>query len=392
MGRGLRRTSYDVNPDTGLFEPEYVNIFGVPFTFLPHEGTGDGPPPPPKPKTAIEPVPDKRAFALSWPNVVRIDYSYRPRLSLEWERLQSLELDASRTARLAELAPIVEGKPDATKIEAIDLEKLAREFRTQRIIFETAREVYDQMQRTWQGDRAFLLAQLVRLVEQFIRSDKINIIPALFRRDDLKCRLVITLNMTKVVQHIWEAIRFENTERLEPVFDRDRPLRSTGDMGTWYTGRPCARTVRSHINFCVHDSAWEASEAFALDHAAEVAAWAKNEHLGFEVFYVHRGVVGSTGPIFSCGYSPALCWCWKPRAETATRTGPSAGFSTNGREPSTRMVASGAGRGTCRATPATSRISSRDMRAPMPSDASSPQPRSETLHTLATENSHDGRP
>ncbi|MDP6719497.1 MAG: hypothetical protein QGF59_12640, partial [Pirellulaceae bacterium] len=48
VGRGLRRTSYDVNPETGLYEPEYVNIFGVPFTFLPHEG-GDGPPPPPPP-------------------------------------------------------------------------------------------------------------------------------------------------------------------------------------------------------------------------------------------------------------------------------------------------------------------------------------------------------
>ena len=40
VGRGLRRTSYEVNPETGLFEPEYVNIFGVPFTFLPHEGGG----------------------------------------------------------------------------------------------------------------------------------------------------------------------------------------------------------------------------------------------------------------------------------------------------------------------------------------------------------------
>ena len=54
VGRGLRRTSYDVNPVTGLFEPEYVNVFGVPFTFLPHEGREDGPPPPPKPKTTIE--------------------------------------------------------------------------------------------------------------------------------------------------------------------------------------------------------------------------------------------------------------------------------------------------------------------------------------------------
>jgi len=43
VGRGLRRTSYEVNPETNLFEAEYVNIFGVPFTFLPHESK-DGPP------------------------------------------------------------------------------------------------------------------------------------------------------------------------------------------------------------------------------------------------------------------------------------------------------------------------------------------------------------
>ena len=298
VGRGLRRTSYDVNPDTGLFETEHVNIFGVPFTFLPHEGGEDGPPPPPKPKTAIEPVSDKAAFEISWPNVIRIDHNYRPRLSLDWGKVAVLELDAGATAKIAEIAPIVEGKPDVTKIKAIDLEKLAREFRTQRIIFETARDVHDQMQESWRGGRAFLLAQLVRLVEQFIRSDRISIIPALFLRDDLMRRLIITLNMTKVVQHIWEAIRFENTESLEPVFDRDRPIRSTGDMTTWYTGRPCTHTARSHINFCVHDSTWEASEAFALDHSAEVTAWVKNDHLGFEVFYVHRGVVRKYRPDF----------------------------------------------------------------------------------------------
>ncbi|MBQ7733012.1 MAG: hypothetical protein IJT58_03225 [Synergistaceae bacterium] len=39
VGCGLRRTSYEVNDD-GLFSPEYVNIFGVPFTFLPHEDDG----------------------------------------------------------------------------------------------------------------------------------------------------------------------------------------------------------------------------------------------------------------------------------------------------------------------------------------------------------------
>ena len=300
VGRGLRRTSYEVNPKTGLFEPEYVNIFGVPFTFLPHESEEGVIPEPPEPKTAIEPVAAKAAFEINWPNVIRIDHIYRPHLSVDWQEVAPLGLNASETAQVAELAPIVEGKPDVTKVAAIDLEGLAREFRTQRIIFETARDVYDQMQKAWDGSKELLLAQLVRLVEQFLRSDRITITPALFYQDDLRRRLIITLNMTKVVQHIWEAIRFENTEKLEPVFDRDRPIRSTGDMGTWYTGKPCECATRSHINFCVYDSTWEASEAFELDHNPEVNAWVKNDHLGFEVLYVYRGVVRKIPPGLHC--------------------------------------------------------------------------------------------
>jgi type III restriction enzyme len=264
VGRGLRRISYEVNPETGLLEPEYVNIFGVPFTFLPHESTEGGPPPPPAPKTAVEPDPAKAEFEICWPSVVRIDRAFQPTLTLDWSNVRPLELDAAQTAQVAELAPILAGKPDVTKISRIELERLAREFRTQRIIFETARDVFDQMKHAWQGSREVLLAQLVRIVEQFIASDRITITPAMFDQDDLRRRLIITLNMSQVIQHIWEAVRQENTEKLMPVFDRDHPIRSTGDMRTWYTSKPCERTRKSHINVCVYDSTWEASDAFAL--------------------------------------------------------------------------------------------------------------------------------
>lgn len=298
VGRGLRRISYEVNPETGLLEPEYVNIFGVPFTFLPHESTAGGPPPPPAPKTAVEPDPAKAEFEICWPNVVRIDRVFQPTLTLDWSKVRPLELDAAQTAQVAELAPILEGKPDVTKISRIELERLAREFRTQRIIFETARDVFDQVKHAWRGSREVLLAQLVRIVEQFIASDRITITPPLFYQDELRRRLIITLSMSRVVQHIWEAVRQENTEKLVPVFDRDHPIRSTGDMRTWYTSKPCERTRKSHINVCVYDSTWEASDAFALDNSSEVAAWAKNDHLGFEVFYVYRGVVRKYRPDF----------------------------------------------------------------------------------------------
>jgi type III restriction enzyme len=281
-----------------LFEPEHVNIFGVPFTFLPHEGGEGVIPEPPKPKIAVEPAPAKAKFQIRWPNVMRIDHVFQPALELDWSKARPLELDAAQTAQVAELAPILEGKPDVTQINRIELERLAREFRTQRIIFETARDVFDQMKHDWRGSREVLLAQLVRIVEEFIRSDRIAISPPLFYQDELRRRLIITLNMSRVVQHVWEAVRQENTERLTPVFDCDHPIRSTGDMRTWYTGKPCERTRKSHINVCVYDSTWEASHAFVLDDCGDVTAWVKNDHLGFEVLYIYRGIVRKYRPDF----------------------------------------------------------------------------------------------
>ena len=298
VGRGLRRTSYEVDPVTGLFDPEYVNIFGVPFTFLPHEGGTDGPPPPPSPKTIVEADPAKVEYEIRWPNVVRLERLFYPILKIDWSKVTTLELDAAQALQVAELAPVLEGKPNVNFVNRIELEQLAREFRQQRIIFETARDVFDQMRPSWRGGRELLLAQLVRIVEEFIRSEHIAISPSLFYQDELRRRVIITLNMSRIVQHVWDTVRQENTEKLMPVFDRDHPLRSTADMRTWYTGKPCERTKKSHINVSVHDSTWEATDAFVLDNSDHVAAWAKNDHLGFEILYIYRGVVRKYRPDF----------------------------------------------------------------------------------------------
>jgi type III restriction enzyme len=301
VGRGLRRTAYDVNQDSGLLEPEYVNIFGVPFTFLPHESDEGTPPPPPKPKTEIKPDPGKQQFEINFPNIVRIDYVYKPELKLDMNRLEPLELDAFDTSTLAELAPIVDGKPDITKIKAIDLEDLGRKFRMQKITFEVARDIFDQMNPGWKGSREYLLARLIRLVEEFIQSDLIQITPPLFGLEEIRRRILITLNLRKVVQHIWNAIYSENTETIEPVFDPEHPIRSTSDMRPWYTGKPCEYTRKSHINCCIFDSTWEASEAYELDRERNnhlVDAWVKNDHLGLEILYIFEGIVRKYRPDF----------------------------------------------------------------------------------------------
>ncbi len=295
VGRGLRRTAYEVNAD-GLFEPEYVNIFGVPFTFLPHESPEGAVPPPPAPKTRIEPDPKKEQYAMRWPNIIRINYNYRPKLELDIQTITPLTLRVEKTILTAEMAQAIGGKPDLSKASQIELEKLARDQRLQRIIFQTASNVYDQMRTHWKGNREMLLAQVINIVEKFIQSDRIVINPPLFETDPLRRRLIITLNMNEVVQHLWGAIKETNQESIEPVFDKDHPIRNTSNMNTWYTGRPCDPTQRSHINFCVHDGAWESTESYELDRNKHVEAWVKNDHLGFEILYIHQGVVKKYWP------------------------------------------------------------------------------------------------
>jgi len=292
VGRGLRRTSYEVNPKTGLFAPEYVNIFGVPFTFMPHEGGEDDlPPPPPQPSAKIQPLPERKELEISWPNIIRIDHEYRPELTLDLSKAKPLTIDAYDTPTIADLAPVIDGKPDVTKLTSIDVEELGRRHRMQRVIFLAAAEVYDQMKPNWKASREFLLGQIIRLTEKYLTSGNIAISPPIFSQDEFRRRILFTLNMTKIVQHLWEAIRFENSLAVIPVFDRERPIRSTGDMQPWFTRRPCEPTIKSHINLSVFDSRWEASEAFELDRNSNVHSWVKNDHLGFEILYTYKGVV-----------------------------------------------------------------------------------------------------
>lgn len=301
VGRGLRRTSYDVGED-GLFEPEYVNIFGVPFTFLPHEGGQDGPPPPPpKPKTEIKPVKEKAAHEISFPNVVRIDHIYKPQLTLDLEKVKSLELDPYESITEAELAAIIAGKPNPAALSEIDLKEIAEKFRLQSIIFRIASTIYNSEKKPdWKGSKETFLIQLISIIEKFIYSNKIIIKNPSFNQDESRKRILIMLNMNKVVQHIWNEIRAVNTQALTPVFDKENPIRSTTDIRTWWTSKPNEAFGKTHINFVVVDSKWEYLEAKRINESKVVESFVKNDHLNFVIYYNYQGVVRRFFPDFIC--------------------------------------------------------------------------------------------
>ena len=294
VGRGLRRTSYEVNED-GFFDPEHVNIFGVPFALLPHESP-DGPPPPPKPKTRIRPLPEKARFEIEFPAVIRVERVYRTVLSLDWERVEPLALDPENTPTLAELAKTIDGKTGHTDIR-IDTEEFWQGKRLQQLAFQAAAQTYDQMAPAWPGNRADMYARLAKLTQEFLASDRIEV-EGLWNQEPLRRKILIGMNMTRIVGHFCRAVDAANTEQLTPVIDQERPIRSTGDMRPWYTGRKPYPARRCHINFGVYDGTLEPEAPAELDFSPDAEAWVKNDHLGFTVPYVHRGVVSRYLPDF----------------------------------------------------------------------------------------------
>lgn len=84
-----------------------------------------------------------------------------------------------------------------------------------------------------------------------IAGGAIVINPPMFNTDPLRQRIVLMMNMNKIVQHLWSFIKVEQTEMTVPVLDPGKKVRSTGDMTTWFTSKPCDITKHCHISHCV---------------------------------------------------------------------------------------------------------------------------------------------
>jgi type III restriction enzyme len=135
-----------------------------------------------------------------------------------------------------------------------------------------------------------MLGQVFRWVERYLESEKIIIEPVSIGNDPLKRKIMYMLNMNKIVEHLWKFIECEMTTRLIPVFNPGCKIRSTGDMPTWWTTKHREPLKKSHISHIVYDSTWEATEAYKIEKNPHVAAFAKNDHLGFGILYTFGGV------------------------------------------------------------------------------------------------------
>ena len=299
IGRGLRRLSYEIGEEDGLFDAEYVNIFGVPFAYLPHEEQS-GALRESKPKIKIEPLKERSEYAITWPNVQRIQREFTQNLTLDWTKVRPFELDPSDVINEVEMCQTIDGRPHIQAgTVTISGYETARATRLQTVIFKVALKLYRVGDwPDWRSGKGIFFAQLVSIVSHFIASGKITIRNMPYEACSTKWRAHFLRQVEAVVQHVYENIKIATTERLIPILDKENPINSTENVRPWHTAKPCEHVNKSHISHCVYDSRWEATEAYLLDTSPLVKSFVKNDHLGFGIFYRHNAALHTYRPDF----------------------------------------------------------------------------------------------
>ena len=292
IGRGLRRQSYEPDPETGLLPEEHVNVMGVPFSFLPHEGSTVDPPRPPRPKIRVGPYPPNADHEITWPNVARIETVLMPVLRIDWASATRLGLNAGDIDDTVQFVPVLEGRPDMTRASIATLRGDYGHLRMQTIVFHTVQAMHGEIAiPQWRGGPRLLFAQLAGITSRFIESGMIAVTGAADGHE-VRRNLTVMFNMRSVVDHVLGFVSAGNVESKRVVFAPGGKSRSTGKVTPWYTAKEWIEPAKSHIYPSPYDSSWERDAAVEFERNTRVLSWVKNEmRVGLAIRYKYEGVV-----------------------------------------------------------------------------------------------------
>ena len=291
VGRGLRRRSYAVNPDSGCFEPEYANVYGIPFQFI----SSDRPvadPKPPRPVVEVHAVEGREHLRIRFPKLdgYRVEMPDEP-IWLETDDADRFEIGPNTVPRWVEMQGVV----GEFERESGD----RRRYRTQQVAFVLAKRILDTQFNTGEDRQPWRFPELVRISSQWLEH-RVSVAPGY----DLGYLMTITEAQAEAAEAIWSAVVRQignRRARLRPMLNRFDPEGSTGDVDFPTRKRtvPTERSEVSHVTLDGMDgNTWEQQLAAELEVNANVAAFVKNDHLGFTIPYVHKGRSHSYVPDF----------------------------------------------------------------------------------------------
>ena len=287
VGRGLRRSSYD-----DLSQPEYVDVYGVPFQLLPIAKATGGKPTAPPAYTKVHTMADRGQLKLEFPRLVQVVPDITDSLDVDTDAIEPVRV----TPRFDPTDTYVEfdlGTPHAGMGGVVqDRDRAYQNFRIQRLIYRVAAGLIEPYKKPWLFPQALQIAQsVVRPVEE---GGKIAYAPDVDHREICNLRYLTVLR-----ERLGAALRpGEGPERFLPTLDEYQPIGSTDGINFSAPTDRCVPTLKSHLSHAVCDSNLERQMCAVLDNHPRVQAWAKNHRLFFEIPYLYFGTTYRYRPDF----------------------------------------------------------------------------------------------
>ncbi len=280
VGRGLRRMSYAAN-EQGLFEPEYAEVYGVPFSFIPCSGSTKEPKPGPLP-TRVRALENRIACEITFPRLVGYRYD------MAGERLTATFTEDSRALPLDGRHPDQDRErphrrrdehPHAGRPEAPPAERgrvPAGQAHAGKILPRRRRQ-----------RQALALPATAGIAKRWLAE-------CVICKDHTFPQLLLLIEFAHdAADRIYKAIvaSTDGTPALKPILRPYDTLGSTRYVD-FDTTRPvyATREDKCHISHVVADTdSWEQKLAQTLEDMDEVVRYVKNHNLGFTIPYTLNG-------------------------------------------------------------------------------------------------------
>ena len=277
VGRALRRQSYDLDED-GRFNVEYADVLGIPFDFTAKPVVE--PPQPPRKTVHVKAVtPERDACEIRFPRVegYRVELP-EERLSARFDDDSTLELTPDLVGPSKTLNQGIIG-------EGVDLDLVhTRALRRSTLLYHLAKRLLETRWRDpGEAPKLHLFGQLKRITRQWLDGHLVckgGTYPAQLMYQELA-----DVACERITRGI--VAKLEGERPVKAVLDPYNPAGSTAHVNfrtskalRWETA-----AGRSHVNWAICDSEWEAEFCRVAESHPRVRAYVKNDNLGFEAPY-----------------------------------------------------------------------------------------------------------
>jgi len=289
VGRALRRMSYAVN-FSGRFDPEYAEVYGVPFSFIPCSGSATDPKPGPI-ATRVRALENRNACEIAFPRLLGYRYDMSgERLAFTFSEESKFALSTADIPTKVQLDPIV----GESSIHTLDDLKRRR---LNEVVFLLAKLTLEKYFRDDDGnDKPWFFPQILAIARQWLAE-------CVTLKDHTFPQLLLLIEFAHdAADRIYKAIvaSTDGTAAIKPIL---RPYDTLGS--TRYVDFDTTRAVyptnpeKCHISHVVADTdSWEQKMAETLEGMPEVRRYVKNHNLGFTIPYTINGEEKNYTPDF----------------------------------------------------------------------------------------------